>query len=121
MKITKWASLDQQLQALGERLNQLRILQGKTNEDLEQVSGVGRATLSRLWAGKPVKTDTLLRVLAALNEWAVIEQLIEPVSKPVRPLERDSEEKPLSERERVRKPGQRTAFTKGPLFSSRRK
>jgi transcriptional regulator with XRE-family HTH domain len=104
---------------MGERLNQLRIMQGKTNEELEQASGVGRATLSRLWSGKPIKSDTLLRVLAALHEWSVIDQMIAPVIKPVVSLEPESSDKPLSERQRVRKRRQ-SKLTSAPLYTRRK-
>lgn len=117
MKVTKWASAEIQLQAMGERLNHIRILQGKTNEDIQALSGVGVATLSRLWKGAPVKTDTLFRVLAALKDWTVLEMLIEPVTAPVMPLEPDRLEKPLKERQRVRKKKKKAVLLNGPLFN----
>ncbi|GAB0154376.1 helix-turn-helix domain-containing protein [Marinobacterium sp. BA1] len=116
---TRWAPVSQQLVAMGERLNQLRILQGKTNEELELASGVGRATLSRLWAGKPVKSDTLLSVLAALHEWGVVDQLIAPVVKPAVPLEAEESDKPLSARQRVRK-RKASKVSAAPLYRGRR-
>lgn len=117
MKATKWASAEVQLQAMGERLNHIRILQGKTNEDIQALSGVSIATLSRLWKGTPVKTDTLFRVLAALKDWTVLEMLIEPVTVPVIPLEPERPETPLNERQRVRKKKKKALVLNGPLFN----
>jgi len=117
-KITPYAPIESLMSATGARLNQIRIHQGKTNEDVEHASGVGRATLSKLWAGKPVKLDTLLRVLQALQQYALIEQLIEPLA--VSPLEVEPSDMPIDQRQRVRKSKRPTTKVNGPVFTRRR-
>lgn len=82
------APIEALLQALGQRLDALRIDRRLKNEDLAKKAGVNRNTLTRIWKGKPVSTETLLRVLRALGALDLVGQLlVEPRPSPIELLE----------------------------------
>ncbi|MGH8399335.1 MAG: helix-turn-helix domain-containing protein, partial [Gammaproteobacteria bacterium] len=55
------------LQQLGTRLRQQRISQGLTQQHLAELAGVARRSVIRLEDTGIGKTDTLIRILTALN------------------------------------------------------
>lgn len=55
------------LKQLGERLKQQRLSQGLTQRQLASRAGVGSASVGRMEDTGVGKTDTLLRLLTALN------------------------------------------------------
>ncbi|MBK8480920.1 MAG: hypothetical protein IPL40_07060 [Proteobacteria bacterium] len=89
---TASASVDTLLAALGRRLKaeKGRWEEGRgrlTDAALARAAGVGRATITRLWQGHPVGTDTLLRVLRALDRLDLLAPLLsEPGPTPLERL-----------------------------------
>jgi transcriptional regulator with XRE-family HTH domain len=88
---TASASVEAVLRALGQRLKaeKRRWEQGGrrlTDAELARAAGVARATITRLWQGHPVGTDTLVRVLRALNRLELLAPLLAEAAPT--PLER---------------------------------
>ncbi|MAY43118.1 MULTISPECIES: helix-turn-helix domain-containing protein [unclassified Neptuniibacter] len=78
MQPTDNASLEAILESIGQNLNQIRLKQNISNEDLAEKAGVSRVTLSKLWKGAPIKFDTLLRVIRAMGRMDLIHPLLVP-------------------------------------------
>ena len=115
-KVTVDAPIDSLLEAIGDKLNKVRIQQGMQNSELAEASGVSRATLTNLWAGQPVKLDTLLRVMRALGQRSLIQALIDtPEPTPMEKLAAGNGAPP-HERQRVRKKTKRVKRIIGPVF-----
>ena len=102
---TASASVEAVLRALGQRLKaeKRRWEQGRrrlTDAELARAAGVARATITRLWQGHPVGTDTLVRVLRALNRLELLA-----------PLLAEAEPTPLERLEGVGRPRRRRRRT----------
>jgi len=102
---TASASVEAVLRALGQRLKaeKRRWEQGRrrlTDAELARAAGVARATITRLWQGHPVGTDTLVRVLRALNRLELLA-----------PLLAEAEPTPLERLEGVARPRRRRRAT----------
>ena len=73
-----------ELKQMGERVRYQRITQGKKQKELAVKAAVSRDALSALENGRPVKTETLARVLYALGfPDALAELLPPPVVSPI--------------------------------------
>ena len=90
------------LARLGTQLKQAAKKAGSIQR-LAQHAGVPRSTLYRLFAGEVVGTDSLLRVLRALDRWDVIFALLAPPNDtPIEIWSRRQDSKPGR-----RKPGRK--------------
>lgn len=61
------ASSEAIIEALGKRLDEIRLSRNIAQAELAQEAGVSRSTLSRLSDGKPVSLDSFVRVMQALR------------------------------------------------------
>jgi transcriptional regulator with XRE-family HTH domain len=76
------------LAELGRRLARGRLDANLSQKQLAQEAGVSKATVERLEAGDPVKSNVLIRVLRALGRLDAIDRLVpEPLPSPVERLE----------------------------------
>lgn len=88
------------LRQLGTRLRQQRISQGVTQQHLAELAGVARRSVIRLEDNGVGKTDTLLRILTALNIADRLDTLLpEATPSPLALLAQDARQK---QRQRVR-------------------
>ncbi|MGH8403644.1 MAG: helix-turn-helix domain-containing protein [Gammaproteobacteria bacterium] len=88
------------LQQLGTRLRQQRISQGLTQQQLAEHAGVARRSVIRLEDTGIGKTDTLIRILTALNIADRLDTILpEETPSPLTLLAQDAEKK---QRQRVR-------------------
>jgi transcriptional regulator with XRE-family HTH domain len=55
------------IEALGKRLDEIRLSRNITQADLADQAGVSRSTLTRLAEGKPVSLDSFVRIMQALK------------------------------------------------------
>lgn len=80
------ASSEQIIEALGQRLNDIRLSQNISQANLAADAGVSRSTLTRLADGKPISLDSFIRVMQALK---LTDQLVALLPDPsVRPVDR---------------------------------
>lgn len=80
------ASSEQIIEALGQRLNAIRLSQNISQASLAREAGVSRSTLTRLADGKPVSLDSFIRVMLALKLTDQLKALLPDPS--VRPVDR---------------------------------
>lgn len=74
------------IEALGQRLNEIRLSQNISQSDLATEAGVSRSTLTRLADGRPISLDSFIRVMQALK---LTDQLMALLPDPsVRPIDR---------------------------------
>ena len=72
------------LAELGRRLERTRLERNLSQEQLAHEAGVSRATIERVEAGTPIKSNSLVRVLRALGRLEALDQLVpEPLPNPV--------------------------------------
>lgn len=87
------------IEALGKRIDEIRLGRNILQADLAKEAGVSRKTLTRLSDGKPVSLDTFVRVMQALR---LADHLAALLPDPgVRPVDRVRLEG--SERQRAKK------------------
>jgi len=80
------ASSEQIIEALGHRLNEIRLSQNISQSDLAEEAGVSRSTLTRLADGQPISLDSFIRVIQALR---LTDQLAALLPDPtIRPVDR---------------------------------
>jgi transcriptional regulator with XRE-family HTH domain len=83
------------LEQLGARLKDQRIAQSLTQAQLAKLAGVGVRSVSRLEETGTGRTDTLLRVLTALNIVDRLDTLLpEATPSPLAMLSEDGRQKP---------------------------
>ena len=80
------ASSEVVIEALGKRLDEIRLSRNIAQSDLAEEAGVSRSTLSRLSDGKPVSLDSFVRVMQALRLGDHLAALLPDPS--VRPVDR---------------------------------
>ncbi len=80
------ASSEAIIQALGERLDEIRLSRNIPQADLAKEAGVSRSTLTRLFRGKPVSLDSFVRIMQALRLTDHLAALLPDPS--VRPVDR---------------------------------
>ena len=61
------ASSEAIIEALGKRIEEIRLSRNITQADLAREAGVSRSTLTRLADGRPVSLDSFVRVMQALH------------------------------------------------------
>jgi transcriptional regulator with XRE-family HTH domain len=72
------------LAELGRRLERTRLEQNMSQERVAHEAGVSRATIERVEAGAPIKSNSLVRILRALGRLEALDQLVpEPLPNPV--------------------------------------
>lgn len=81
-----YQSNDQVRQTVGERLRALRRSRGLTQQDLAELAGLSRPTVSTLERGNDVSLDSFLSVLRALGlldglDTAVPEPAVSPIGE----------------------------------------
>ncbi len=74
------------VEALGRRLDEIRLSQNLSQARLAAEAGVSRSTLTRLANGQPVSLDSFVRVMQALRLTDHLEALLPDPT--VRPVER---------------------------------
>lgn len=80
------ASSEQIIEALGQRLNGIRLSQNISQAKLAKEAGVSRSTLTRLADGKPISLDSFIRVMQALK---LTDQLVALLPDPsIQPVDR---------------------------------
>ncbi|WP_291208161.1 helix-turn-helix transcriptional regulator [Hyphomonas sp.] len=93
------------IEALCQRLDEIRLSRNISQAELAAEAGVSRSTLTRLADGKPISLDSFLRIMQALN---LADHLAALLPDPaVRPVERVR----LDGAERRRASGKRAAPT----------
>jgi putative transcriptional regulator len=55
------------IEALGKRLDEIRLSRNVSQADLAKQAGVSRSTLTRLADGRPVSLDSFVRIMQALH------------------------------------------------------
>ena len=93
--------------ALGDRIEKIRLKQNITQSRLAKEAGVSRSTITRLaQEGKGISLDSFIRILKALQLTNNLEALLpDPGLSPLEELKRDSQ--PSRQRARTRKQDQK--------------
>lgn len=80
------AQSQQIIEALGQRLNEIRLSRNISQAQLAEKAGVSRSTLTRLADGRPISLDSFIRVMQALD---LTDQLAALLPDPsIRPVDR---------------------------------
>ena len=96
------ASSDAIVEALGKRLDQLRLSRNITQAELARQAGVSRSTMTRIADGQGISLDSFVRVMQALE---LTDHLAALLPDPgIRPVERARLEGGERKRARPRKP-----------------
>lgn len=69
------------IKILGERIKVYRIMQGMSQQDMEDMTGVSKRSISRLEQGESVQTETLFKILIALKLGDNLELLVPDQTK----------------------------------------
>lgn len=71
---TEWLSMSDKsiVSRIGGYIKQQRLIQNKTQEDISEIAGINRWTLSKVENGEPISLITLIQILRALNMLAVL-------------------------------------------------
>ena len=78
------------LTELGARLQRHRVERNLTQDQMADLSGVGRATLQRLERGESVQTTSMIKLLQALDLLGALDAAIpEALDLPIAALERE--------------------------------
>ncbi len=80
------ASSEAIIEALGKRIEDIRLSRNITQGDLANAAGISRSTLTRLAEGKPISLDSFVRVMQALRLTDHLAALLPDPS--VRPVDR---------------------------------
>jgi len=90
------------IEALGARLEEIRLARNITQADLAKEAGVSRSTLTRLSIGKPVSLDSFVRVMQALRLADHLAALLpDPGVRPVDRVRLEGSERKRAARKRV--------------------
>lgn len=90
------------IEALGARLEEIRLARNITQADLAKEAGVSRSTLTRLSIGKPVSLDSFVRVMQALRLADHLAALLpDPGVRPVDRVRLEGSERKRARRKRV--------------------
>ena len=74
-------SSDQYLTQLVEKIKLYRVSKGITQQELEEMSGVSKRSISRLELGNSVQLDNLFKILLALDLGDNIDSLVPSINK----------------------------------------
>jgi transcriptional regulator with XRE-family HTH domain len=81
---------DAVLAELGRRLERDRLQQNRSQAELAEQAGIGRATLQRLERGESVQATSLVKLLRALGRLSVLDVALPEVADlPIAELERE--------------------------------
>jgi transcriptional regulator with XRE-family HTH domain len=90
MQLTDLLTNDAVLIELGDRLERHRLQSNRTQAEMAEEAGIGRATLQRLERGQSVQTSSLIKVLRALGLLQSLDvALPEKLELPIVELERE--------------------------------
>jgi len=96
------ASCEAIIEALGHRLDEIRLSRNISQAHLAEEAGVSRSTLTRLADGKPVSLDSFVRIMQALQ---LTDQLAALLPDPsIRPVDRVRLDGTERKRARSKKP-----------------
>jgi transcriptional regulator with XRE-family HTH domain len=85
MRVSNSSGDDEIMVELGNRIIQMRINLGYSQESLAEQAGIAKRTMERLENGMQVQSRSLIRVLRILGQLGNLDLLIPPVE--VRPME----------------------------------
>ncbi len=105
------ASAQTIIDMLGRQLNEIRLSQNLSQEQLAERAGVSRSTLTRLADGRPISLDSFVRVVQALGLSDHLAALLPDPS--VRPVERVRYDGVERQRASGQRSSARTAWTWG--------
>ena len=89
MQLTEILTIDGVLAELGSRVERHRLESNRTQAELAEEAGVGRATLQRLERGQSVQSSSLIKVLRVLGLLAALDiALPETLELPIAELAR---------------------------------
>lgn len=74
-------SYQEYIRDLGQKIKTYRIMQGLSQQDLEDVTGVSKRSISRLEQGESVQMDNLFKLLIGLGLGENIELLVPDQTK----------------------------------------
>lgn len=97
------------IRELGQRIKTYRIYSEITQQELEDMTGISKRSISRLEQGETVQVDSLFRILIALNLGDNIELLVPDQTKRPSYYLRSKEKTP----KRVRKKTKKASFKWG--------
>lgn len=98
------ASSEQIIEALGQRLNEIRLSLNITQAQLAKEAGVSRSTLTRLADGQPISMDSFVRVMQALKLSDQLAALLpDPSIRPVDRVRLDGNERQRASRSSTNK------------------
>ena len=90
MRLADLATDDAALEELGRRLERHRIARNRTQAELADEAGIGRATLQRLEAGRSVQMVSMVKVLRTLDLLGALDAAVpETLELPIAQLERE--------------------------------
>jgi len=90
MRIEQLTSDDAVLRELGRRLERHRVARDRTQAELADEAGIGRATLQRIERGESVQLTSLVKLLRALDLLDGLEAAVPPaIALPIAQLERE--------------------------------
>lgn len=69
------------IKELGQKIKTYRIMSGMSQQDLEELSGVSKRSISRLEQGESVQVDNLFKILVSLGLGDNIELLVPDQTK----------------------------------------
>lgn len=96
------ASSEAIIDALGRRLDEIRLSRNIPQADLAREAGVSRSTLTRLADGRPVSLDSFVRVMQALRLSDHLAALLpDPGVRPVDRVRLDGAERQRASRKRA--------------------
>ncbi|MBA3808576.1 MAG: helix-turn-helix transcriptional regulator [Solirubrobacterales bacterium] len=89
MQITEILTIDGVLAELGRRVERHRLESNRTQAQLAEQAGIGRATLQRLERGQSVQSSSLIKVLRVLGLLGALDTALpESVELPIAELAR---------------------------------
>ena len=89
MQLAEILTIDGMLAELGRRVERHRLESNRTQAELAEEAGVGRATLQRLERGQSVQSSSLIKVLRVLGLLAALDvALPETIELPIAELAR---------------------------------
>lgn len=81
---------DAVLAELGRRLERHRVQRNRTQAEMAEQAGIGRATLQRLERGKSVQMTSMVKLLRVLGLLAALDDAVpESIDLPIAQLERE--------------------------------
>jgi transcriptional regulator with XRE-family HTH domain len=90
MHLHKSMSEDTVLAELGSRLERHRLERNRTQAELAEEAGIGRATLQRIERGESVQLTSIVKLLRALELLSALDAAVpESIAFPIAELERE--------------------------------